>query len=418
VKVLILGSGVIGVTSAYYLSKLGHDVTVIDRQPGPGLETSFANAGEISPGYASPWAAPGVAFKALKWMWRDHSPLIIQPRIDFAVALWLARFLRNCSKDRYDINKRRMLGLSAYSQTCLASLRSEAGIRYDERMLGTLQVFRRQSDFDGIGKDVEILKAVGVPFEVLNRAECVRCEPALGFASAELAGGLRLPGDETGDCLKFTIALAAQAKALGVKFIYNANIERICAAGDAIERVIVDGGEVCADTVVVCMGSYSPLLVQKIGLKLPVYPIKGYSLTIPIENAQGAPESTLMDDAYKVAITRLGDRIRVGGMAELCGFDRSLPLARRRTLEHSVQSLFPRGGDPRKGEFWAGFRPMTPDGTPIIGETRFRNLYLNTGHGTLGWTMACGSASILADIISGRKPALDASEYALARHVR
>jgi D-amino-acid dehydrogenase len=415
-KITVLGSGVIGVTSAYYLAKLGHEVTVIDRQSGPGMETSFANAGEISPGYASPWAAPGLPLKAFKWLWRDHSPLIIQPRIDLAALFWMARLLRNCTEARYDVNKRRMLKLSEFSRARLADLRTETGIRYDERMMGTLQVFRDKREFDRLAKDVVFLQAEGAPFEILDNEGCLRCEPGLAYASVDIAGGLRFPADETGDCFAFTLALSQMARMHGVIFQCDTVIRNLCTSGGIIDRVVTNKGDFTSDAFVVAMGSYSPLILRPMGLELPVYPVKGYSLTIPIVDEARAPTSTLMDEAHKVAITRLGNRIRVGGMAEICGFSSSLPQARRQTLEHSVGSLFPGGGDSDNASYWSGLRPMTPDGTPIIGRTAFRNLYLNTGHGTLGWTMACGSASILADIITGQRPMIDVEDYALSRY--
>ncbi|MFD2367640.1 D-amino acid dehydrogenase [Pseudoduganella sp. GCM10020061] len=405
-KIIVLGSGVIGTTTAYYLAKAGHEVTVIDRQPGAGLETSFANAGEISPGYASPWAGPGVPAKAVKWLLMKHSPLVVRPQLDPAQWRWMLQMLANCNLASYQRNKGRMVRLAEYSRDCLIQLRADTGIQYDERTQGTLQVFRTQAQLDGAQGDIDVLKEYGVPYEVLDPAGCVGAEPALARVRDKIVGGLRLPGDETGDCFKFTQNLAKMAEGLGVTFKQNVRIERLAYEGDRITGVVTSEGQLSADSYVLALGSYSPLMLRDLGIKIPVYPVKGYSITVPIVDASGAPESTVMDETYKVAITRLGDRIRVGGTAELSGYDLTLREARRDTLVHSVTDMFPGGGDVTRAEFWCGLRPMTPDGTPVVGPTPYRNLHLNTGHGTLGWTMACGSAQMLSDLICGRQPAI------------
>ena len=415
-RVIVLGGGVIGVTMAYYAAKEGHEVTVIDRQPGPALETSYANAGEVSPGYASPWAAPGVPFKAVKWLLMKHGPLVIRPRLDPSMWLWVARMLRNCTHHRYALNKGRMVRLAEYSCDVLRDLRNEIGIAYDERARGTLQLFRTQLQLDGVGADIDVLKSYGVAYEVLDPEGCIRAEPALAAVRDKFVGGLRLPGDETGDCRMFTERLAAQAEDLGVVFRYDTEVTAIAANAGEISSIRTSAGDLAADAYVVALGSYSPLLLRQIGLRIPVYPIKGYSITVPIVDPAGAPESTVMDETYKVAITRLGDRIRVGGTAEVAGYNKTLYPSRRATLEHSVGDLFGRGGDLSQATFWTGLRPMTPDGPPVIGATRYRNLYLNTGHGTLGWTMACGSARVLVDQLSGRSPEIDVSGLAMTRY--
>ncbi|WP_097092204.1 D-amino acid dehydrogenase [Novosphingobium sp. Chol11] len=415
-KVAILGSGVIGVTSAWYLAKAGHEVVVIDRQSGPALETSFANAGEISPGYASPWAAPGIPMKAMRWLFMQHAPLILRPTFDAAMLRWIVAMLGNCTEKAYAVNKSRMVRLAEFSRDQLIALRQETGITYDERSQGTLQLFREQKQLDGIGKDVAVLQADGVPFEILDKAGCIAAEPGLANSQSPIVGGLRLPNDETGDCFKFTNALADMAQAAGVTFLHDHEIKRLVQGKGGIDHVETDKGPVDADAFIVALGSYSPLLVAPLGIKLPVYPVKGYSITVPITAAERAPVSTLLDESFKVAITRLGDRIRVGGMAELSGFSTNLPGKRRDTLEYSVGSLFPAAGDLGKASFWSGLRPMTPDSTPVIGSTHIPNLYLNTGHGTLGWTMACGSGHVIADIVSSRKPAIETGDLSIARY--
>ena len=408
-KVLVLGAGVIGVTAAYQLALAGHEVTVLERQPAAARETSFANAGEVSPGYSAPWAGPGVPLKAIKWLLMRHSPLVIRARADMDLVRWGVAMLRNCTAARYDLNKGRMVRLAEYSRDCLKVLRDTTDIAYDERMQGTLQLFRTAAQLDATAADIAILRRYGVGFELLDRAGCVRHEPALAQVRDKFVGGLLLPGDETGDCFKFTQNLAVLAAAQGVQFRFNTRIERLLQTGgssDPIAGVQTDAGVLHADAYLVALGSHAPALLKPVGMRLPVYPVKGYSITVPITQASGAPESTVMDETFKVAVTRLGDRIRVGGTAELAGHDLTLHSARRRTLEHVLTDLFPRGGDVARGEFWCGLRPMTPDGTPVLGATRRKNLFLATGHGTLGWTMAAGTACVIADVISARAPAI------------
>ncbi len=417
-RIVILGAGVIGVTSAWYLAQAGHEVTVIDRQPAPARETSFANAGEVSPGYSAPWAAPGIPLKALKWMFMKHAPLIIQPRPDLTKLSWMARMLMNCTAEAYGVNKARMVRLAEYSRDCLAELRDETGIAYDERMQGTLQLFRTEAQVAAAAKDIKVLKEGGVPFEVLDRDACIAAEPGLAGARDKIAGGLRLPKDETGDCFKFTNALADRAAAQGVTFRYGVDIRRLVMEAGRVAAVETGEGLVTADAFVVALGSYSPQMVAPLGMNLPVYPVKGYSITAPIVDEGRAPVSTVMDETHKIAITRLGDRIRVGGMAEIAGFDHSLSPKRRATLEHSVTDLFGGAGDMARASFWCGLRPMTPDGTPVVGRSPVGNLFLNTGHGTLGWTMAAGSGRVLADIMSGRRTEIESADLGFARYLR
>ena len=414
--VLILGSGVIGTTMAYYLARDGHQVTVVDRQPGAALETSYANAGEVSPGYSAPWAGPGVPLKAIKWMLMHHSPLVIKPMLDPAMWRWGLSMLRNCTESRYRVNKARMVRLAEYSRDCLKELRTATGIAYDERAQGTLQLFRTQKQLDGVGKDVDILRQYGVPFQVLEGDAYLEYEPALALVKHKFVGALRLPGDETGDCFKFTQELARMAESHGARFRFGVNIEAIERAGDTISGVRTDAGVLTADRYILALGSYSPLLAKPLGIDLPIYPVKGFSITVPIDDAAMSPESTIMDESHKVAVTRLGARIRVGGTAQFSGFDLRLDQARRGTLEFVANDLFPKGGDVSRAEFWTGLRPMTPDGTPIVGATRFPNLLLSTGHGTLGWTMAAGTGRVIADLLSGRDPGIDLDGLTVARY--
>ena len=422
-KVVVLGAGVIGTTTAWALARQGAEVTVIERQPGAALETSYANAGQVSPGYSTPWAAPGIPLKAMKWLFQRHAPLAIRLDGSWFQMRWMAHMLANCSASSYTINKERMMRLSEYSRDCLRNWRAEVSLHYDERSAGTLQLFRTQAQLDAAQRDVEVLQACGVPFELLDRAGVIRAEPGLAHASASFCGGLRLPNDETGDCHQFTSQLATKATELGVKFLYGQSVSHLQHDGQHLQGItLADQTTLHADRYVLAAGSYSRDLLLPLGLDIPVYPVKGYSLTLPITNDALAPQSTVLDETYKIAVTRLGDRIRVGGMAELGGFDLRLNPRRRQTLEKVTRELFA-GGDLSQAEFWTGLRPMTPDGTPLVGATPLSNLYLNTGHGTLGWTMACGSAQVLADQIMGVQPAintegLDMGRYALKRETR
>ena len=415
-RVMVLGSGVVGTTTAYYLAQAGFEVVVLDRQPDVALETSFANAGQVSPGYASPWAAPGVPLKAIKWLLQRHAPLAIKPTSSVEQYLWMAQMLRNCTASRYAVNKERMVRLAEYSRDCLDELRAETGIAYEGRQFGTTQLFRTQAQVDAAAKDTAVLERAGVPFQLLDRVGIASAEPALALVADKLAGALRLPNDQTGDCLLFTTRLADMAKRLGVEFRFEQQIERLESDGGRINGVWVNGTLEQADHYVLALGSYSPQMLKPLGIRAPIYPLKGYSLTVPIKDASMAPTSTILDETYKVAITRFDSRIRIGGMAEIAGHDLTLNPRRRETLEMVAGDLFPRGGDLPQADFWAGLRPATPDGTPIVGATCYRNLFLNTGHGTLGWTMACGSGRLLADLIASRRPQISPEGLDISRY--
>lgn len=414
-RVIVLGSGVIGVASAYYLAQQGAEVTVLDRQAGPAEETSFGNAGQISPGYSTPWAAPGIPFKAVKWMFQHHAPLAINLDGSMWQLQWMAQMLKNCNPQSYAVNKERMMRVAEYSRDCLRELRKDTGIHYENRAKGTLQLFRKEAQMEAVQRDISVLEECGVSYELLNGNELGRVEPALANAQDKLVGGLHLPNDETGDCYLFTNALAQIAKELGVNFQFNQNVEKLIVEGDQIKGVLVNGKVLTADRYVLAFGSYSRDFLKPLDLQLPVYPVKGYSLTIPIVDPAFAPQSTVLDETYKIAITRFDQRIRVGGMAELSGFNLGLNEDRRATLQMVTQDLFP-GGDMAQASFWTGLRPMTPDSTPIIGATRFKNLFLNTGHGTLGWTMACGSGKLISDIVLNHKTDISTDGLSIQRY--
>ncbi|VVT51625.1 D-amino acid dehydrogenase (EC [Kosakonia radicincitans] len=415
-RVVVLGSGVVGVASAWYLCQAGHDVTVIDRQPGPAQETSAGNAGQISPGYAAPWAAPGVPLKAIKWMFQRHAPLAISLDGTSSQLKWMWQMLRNCDARHYAENKGRMVRLAEYSRDCLKLLRETTGIQYEGRQGGTLQLFRTAAQYENATRDIAVLQDAGVPYQLLESAHLAEVEPAMAEVAHKLTGGLRLPNDETGDCQLFTQQLASMAEQAGVVFRFNTPVDRLLYEGENIYGVKCGEEVVKADAYVMAFGSWSTGLLKGI-VDIPVYPLKGYSLTIPVAQEDGAPVSTILDETYKIAITRFDKRIRVGGMAEIVGFNTELLQPRRETLEMVVRDLFPRGGRVEDATFWTGLRPMTPDGTPVVGRTPYKNLWLNTGHGTLGWTMACGSGQLLSDLMSGKTPAIAADDLSVARYL-
>lgn len=416
-RVVILGSGVVGVASAWYLNQAGHEVTVIDREPGAALETSAANAGQISPGYAAPWAAPGVPLKAIKWMFQRHAPLTVRLDGTQFQLKWMWQMLRNCDTSHYMENKGRMVRLAEYSRDCLKALRAETNIQYEGRQGGTLQLFRTEQQYENATRDIAVLEDAGVPYQLLESSRLAEVEPALAEVAHKLTGGLQLPNDETGDCQLFTQNLARMAEQAGVKFRFNTPVDQLLCDGEQIYGVKCGDEVIKADAYVMAFGSYSTAMLKGI-VDIPVYPLKGYSLTIPIAQEDGAPVSTILDETYKIAITRFDNRIRVGGMAEIVGFNTELLQPRRETLEMVVRDLYPRGGHVDQAAFWTGLRPMTPDGTPVVGRTRFKNLWLNTGHGTLGWTMACGSGQLLSDLLSGRTPAIPYEDLSVARYSR
>ncbi|MEQ8805267.1 MAG: D-amino acid dehydrogenase [Rhodospirillales bacterium] len=415
-KVIVLGAGVIGVTTAYYLAKQGAEVLVLDRQPGPGMETSFANAGELSYGMTSPWAAPGVPRKAIKWILMKYRPLILHPLISPTMWGWCTRLIMNCNARDYRINKSRMVRISNYSRDALTELMADLPLNFDQREMGTLQLFRTEKQVAASSADRDVLTEFNSPFEVLDRDGCIAAEPGLAHVADKFVGGLRLTADRTGDCRMFTLALAEQARKLGVDFRYGVTIDGLARDRMRIVGVDTTQGRETADRYVCALGPYAPVVLNTVGIKVPIYPIKGYSITLPVTDPDAAPRSTIMDETHKVAITRLGDRIRVAGQAEIIGYDKYLGLHATDTVRHVVTDLFPKGGDVSRAEGWTGLRPMTPDGTPVIGPTVYDNLFINSGHGTLGWTMACGSGRLVADLVLGRPPEIAIDGLTAARY--
>ncbi len=405
-KIIVLGAGVVGVSSAWYLAAAGHEVTVIERRGAAGLETSFANGGQISAGHAEPWAKPAAVPKILRWLGREDAPLLFRPRADRAQWEWGLRFLFECLPGRFERHSRTLAGLAGYSLECLRALRAALGIRYEQLERGILQFATSARDFELLARHAEAVRGLGVQREVKTAADCLALEPALKDSRDPVVGGVYDPKDESGDSHRFTQELARLAAARGVVFQFSKAVEAIEAAGDAVTGIHLAGERVSADAYVVSLGSYSPLLLAPLRIRIPVYPLKGYSITLPLGPAEqaAAPMVSLTDEAAKIVISRLGNRLRAAGTAELAGYDTSLNPVRCAAITRRIRELFPALGSITTVENWTGLRPATPNNVPVIGRTRLRNLFLNTGHGTLGWTLACGSASMLADVISGRQP--------------
>ncbi len=403
-KVLVLGAGMIGVATAYYLARAGHDIMVLDRRPGPALETSFANGGQISANHATPWATPKTPWKALKWLGQEDAPLLFRMRADPALWNWTLRFLANCASRRMLINTERAVRVAVYSRIQLAELRASTGIQYDQLTKGILHIFRNEQEYRLALPQVEVMERAGCRRIVMDADQCVGIEPALAHVRPHLIGGIFSPDDESGDARAFTVELARICADLGVAFRYGATVRRLAVRGNRLDGVETDAGTLSADAYVLALGSYAPLILKSAGLKLPVYPAKGYSVTIPVGEQDEAPTVSLIDDEFKIVYSRLGDRLRVAGTAEFTGYDDSVTEARARFILNKALEMFPECGDAGKAEFWAGLRPSTPDGVPVIGGTPYPNLFVNTGHGTLGWTMACGAGRLLADIIDGKPP--------------
>ena len=416
-KVVVLGAGIIGTTSAYFLAKQGHEVTVIDRQDSVSMETSHANAGCLSYGFTSPWASPGLPFSVLKWILTGRSPLIINPNMSVETIKFLYRMYKNCNSRSYEINKSRMLRVANYSQKALLEIETDFDLYYEQKKQGSLQLFWDSKEIEKTQKDIAILDKFNINSQLLSAEECVKIEPGLEYVKNKLAGGIQFMDDFTGNCYLFSTEVYKKCVEMGVNFEFNTEIKSLQIVNDKIASVSTDSGEIKADCYSVSLGSYSTKILSKIGIEIPIYPVKGYSITLPVLSNEDAPQSTIMDEKNKIAITRLGDRIRVAGMAHLTDFDKNLRTKSLDSLMSGLDLLFPKSYESSKEtNFWTGFRPSTPDGTPIIGPTPFNNLFLNTGHGTLGWTMSAGSGKLLANLVSGIDPEISTEGIDMSRY--
>jgi D-amino-acid dehydrogenase len=411
-RVIVLGAGVVGTASAWYLARAGHDVTVIERQGTAGLETSFANGGQISASHAEPWAHPGVPAQLLHWLGREDAPLVFRPRAEWSQWVWGARFLFECLPFRNRDNTRQLLALALYSRRLLRELRRDTGLEYDQLARGILAFHMDDQAFQRAAAQAERMRHHGCAAEVKAAEACIAIEPALRHAADRIVGGIYTPDDESGDACKFTQRLARLAAEQGVQLEYGRTIKRIAVEGGRVRGVVLADAAghddpVSADAYVVALGSYSPLVLSPLGISIPVYPLKGYSITLPLDAGDEAPTVSLTDVEHKLVFSRLGDRLRVAGTAEMDGYNTEVDDVRCEAIARRALDLFPGARHPARAEFWTGLRPATPSNVPCVGRTRYPNLFLNTGHGTLGWTMACGSGQAIADIVGGRVPEPD-----------
>ena len=414
--VIVLGAGLLGVSSAYFLRQQGFDVTVIDRQAQPAAETSFANGGQISVSHAEPWANPGAPLKLLQWLGREDAPLLFRLRADMRQWLWGLQFLRECTPARTRHNIAQIVALGTYSRSVLQTLRADRGLQYDQRTQGILHFYTNPKEFDAAEAPAAQMRALGCDRRVISADEAVRLEPALAHIRPQLAGATYTAEDESGDAQKFVRELAARCVADGVRFLHNHTLTALRELGgslDHVELIDPDGRFMTlrADAYVLALGSFSPLLLKPLGIELPIYPAKGYSVTMPVRDARLAHQVSLTDDEFKLVFSRYtsaeGDRLRIAGTAELNGYDRNLNRERCQAIVRRVEQLFPGAGDREKAQFWTGLRPTTPSNLPLIGRTRIGKLFLNTGHGTLGWTHAAGSGKSIARIVAGQAPEVD-----------
>ena len=411
-QVIVLGAGLLGVTSAYFLRQLGADVTVVDRQATPAAETSFANGGQISVSHAEPWANPSAPFKVLKWLAKEDAPLLFRVRSDLNQWLWTLKFLRECTPGRTRSNIERIVRLGTYSREVLQQLRRDIGIDYDQRTQGILHFYTSRKELEAAEEPAALMRKLGCDRVLITADEAVRIEPALKYIRPKLAGATYTSQDESGDANRFARELVEHCQADGVRFLMSHTITALRASAGKLEHVEATDSEgrfqqLRADAYVVALGSMSPIYTKPLGMRLPIYPAKGYSVTMPVRDATRAYEVSLTDDEYKIVFSRLGDRLRIAGTAELNGYDRDLNRVRCEAIVHRTEELFPGAGDTERAQFWTGLRPATPSNVPIIGRSKLPNLYLNTGHGTLGWTHACGSGKSIARIINGLPPEVE-----------
>lgn len=414
-RVLVLGAGVVGITTAYYLSLEGHDVEVVERHDSAGMETSFGNAGGLCPGFAAPWAAPGMPAKVLRMVLNPDAPVRFSPWPELERLRWARQWLRECNAARFRINKLRMQRIAHYSFACLRQLMAETRIDFDFRAGGVLQLFQTKAEHQYGHIAASALQELGIAHSLLDAKGALALEPALCDARIPLASALHLPSDASGDSHAFCQSLAAWSKSHGVRFRFGTQVHHLRHEAGRVTGVQTSSGILKSDATVIALGNQAAALVAPLGIRLPIYPVKGFSITAPITQDELAPGMSVMDEHSKVMISRLGNRIRAAGMAELTGHDLSLKPERKTALIRVAQSIFPNGVDYENTTFWAGLRPMTPDGPPILGPCGWEGLFLNSGHGSNGWTQACGTSRVVADLVCGRKPAIDLDGLTLGR---
>ncbi|MBI1889222.1 MAG: D-amino acid dehydrogenase [Burkholderiales bacterium] len=424
-KVIVLGSGIIGTASAWFLNKAGHEVTVIERQPGAAQETSFANGCQISVSHAEPWANPSAPLKILKWLGQEDAPLLYRFRPEWLQWRWGMHFLRECTPGRTADNIRQIVAIAEYSRQTLQAVRAETGVDYDCLTKGILHFYTDKKEFEDSLPAAKLMRDLGCPRDSISAEEVIKIEPALATIRDKIVGGDFTATDESGDVYKFTSGLAKKAAEAGVNFRFNSTITRLITEGTGaaakvtgVEVIDGDGRHqvLRADAFVMAMGSFSVQLLKPLGIDLMIYPGKGYSATYPITNSDAAPVVSLTDDGYKLVISRLGDRLRVAGTCELNGYTRELNTTRCDAITRRTRALFPEACDYTDPVYWTGLRPLTPSNVPYIGKTKFSNLFLNTGHGTLGWTMGCGSGRAIAEIVSGRQPEVNFAFTGMPRY--
>ena len=406
-NITVLGGGIIGVTTAYYLARGGNQVTLVEQNQHTGMETSFANGGLITPSMSDPWASPGLPAKLLQWIGRENSPFLIRPGALPGLFGWGLKFLGECRKEAWVRNSNTIFRLCSYSRQALKSLVDETGIDYDANLRGTLHLFHDQASMESTKRVADTLGAMGLAYTLLDAQGCIDLEPTLAPRKDALSGGIHYPDDEAGDAHRFTQELAALCEDEGVLFRYGERVRSLDIDGTSIVSVTTNNDVIETDTCVVALGNGSASVLRPLGIKLPIYPVKGYSVTFPVGTWNGAPQVPFADDARKIGIVRMGDRVRVAGTAEFTGFDNSPNPRRSAALTRYFHELFPGYPDPSAGTAWTGLRPMTPDGVPYLGRTKVRGLFLNTGHGHLGWTMSCGSAKVIADLVAAREVDID-----------
>ncbi len=408
--VIVIGAGIVGINTAYWNLRNGKSVCVIDRRAAAGLETSFANGGQISVSHAEPWSNPSAPLKVLKWLFDGEAPLLFRPRFDVRQWLWIAQFLVDCMPWRADRHTTEIVKIATESRALYREIREREKIQYDSRSEGIIHFYRDKREFEAATRVAELMRKHGCDRRVVDADRVVELEPAFEDARREIVGATFTEEDESGDALKFTQGLAARCAAMGADFLYNAEAVSLLrsngAVVDAVEVMTPQGyATIRARDVVVSLGSYSAEFVRPLGLRLNIYPAKGYSVTIPIERSNKAPTRSLTDDQFKLVYSNLGDRLRIAGTAELSGYGRQLNHARCEAILQNVRKLFPSAGNFGAAKFWSGLRPATPSNLPYVGRSRVRNLWLNTGHGTLGWTMGAATGKRVADMIhSGEAP--------------